>query len=852
MVLDGWAGDPSRHNLVNGLRWGPDGWLYGRHGILANSLVGVPGTANEQRTRMNCGVWRYHPTRKVFEVVSRGTTNPWGMDWDEHGQLFYINTVIPHLWHAIPGSNYQRMYGEHFDPNLYALLGQTADHVHWDTNETWDFIRTGGVSNTTDQAGGGHAHSGLMIYQGDNWPSEYQGDVFAINFHGRRLNQDHIERSGATYTARHRPDPIKWPDPWFRGVEVISGADGGVYVADWSDTGECHDNDGVHRSSGRIYKITHGKPNKPAFADLNSMKNPSLVEALSHLNVWNFRQARRILQEREASGQDLSASLVELEAAFQNTTDVVHRLRYLWTRFCLNATNEQELISLLDDPEEHIRTWAVRLLVDHGSPSETTIAAFDQLAKTEESGLVLTYLASALQRLPVDRHWTIANAIAAHSEFNEDPVLPLMLWYGIEPSVSSAPAKAAELAGSHQFGPLSRFIARRLTVSMADHPDQVDPIVQLITKSDNSELQRVLLEGMADALRGLRCADAPSDWQALSVTLSKSPEEEIRQLNRELSVVFGDGRAIGELRTIATDPKASLSSRREAINSLVRSQADGLVDLLSSLLSERDLAKDAVRGISTINKPETTAILLGQFGRLPADARPEAIAALAGRVESARALLDAIEGGQIGRDEVSVFLVRQLRTLGDAEIEDRVSTIWPEYRPISESATARIASLRSSLSPDRLETANASQGRLLFSKTCTQCHILFGEGSKVGPELTGSQRGDLGYLLENLVDPNATLGADYRMTVFALADGRVINGIIAEQTDQLVSIQTPTERVVVPRDEIEEQRTSQLSLMPEGLLDSLDPAAVADLIRYLQSPSQVPLPPDSEAATSSP
>ena len=175
VVLDGLDDGVVRHNIANGLRWGPDGWLYGRHGIQATSYVGVPGTLPSQRTPLNCCIWRYHPTRKIFEVVCRGTTNPWGMDWNAEGELFFINTVIGHLWHAVPGAHFQRMYGEDDNPHVYELLGQTADHFHWDTAEHWSAIRKIGVSPTTDQAGGGHAHAGLMIYQGDNWPDRYRG-----------------------------------------------------------------------------------------------------------------------------------------------------------------------------------------------------------------------------------------------------------------------------------------------------------------------------------------------------------------------------------------------------------------------------------------------------------------------------------------------------------------------------------------------------------------------------------------------------------------------------------------------------------------------------------------------------
>lgn len=216
VVLDGWDGNAVRHNIVNGLKWGPDGWLYGRHGILATSVVGAPGASESQRTKINCGVWRYHPTRKVFEAVAHGTTNPWGFDFDQHGEMFLINTVIGHLWHVVPNSHWRRMYGTHFNPYLFGIMEQTADHFHWDTKEAWSDIRKLGVTDSTSAAGGGHAHSGLMIYQGDNWPKQYQGKAFTVNLHGRRLNCDRLERYKAGFTAKHEPDFLSTGDPWFR------------------------------------------------------------------------------------------------------------------------------------------------------------------------------------------------------------------------------------------------------------------------------------------------------------------------------------------------------------------------------------------------------------------------------------------------------------------------------------------------------------------------------------------------------------------------------------------------------------------------------------------------------------
>ena len=179
ILLDGFEGDVIRHNIVNGLRWGPDGWFYGRHGIQATSFVGPPGSTDSQRTPMNCAIWRYHPQYHKFEIVAQGGTNSWGFDFDEHGEMFMINTVIGHLFHVVPNAYYRRMYGAHFNPHIYQVIEQTADHFHWDVSEEhWAVTKQAGMSDGTDLAGGGHAHTGLMIYQGNNWPAEFRNQLF--------------------------------------------------------------------------------------------------------------------------------------------------------------------------------------------------------------------------------------------------------------------------------------------------------------------------------------------------------------------------------------------------------------------------------------------------------------------------------------------------------------------------------------------------------------------------------------------------------------------------------------------------------------------------------------------------
>jgi putative membrane-bound dehydrogenase-like protein len=236
VILDGWD-IKAQHNVFNSLTWGPDGWLYGCNGILSNSRVGAPGTNDEKRVPMNCGVWRYHPTKKVFEVVAHGTTNPWGLDFDDYGRMFITNCVIKHLFHVIPGAHYQRMYGQDLNSYCYSLMESCADHIHWAGGD-WTTSR-GGKGEHSDK-GGGHAHSGAMVYLGDNWPDEYRNNVFMCNLHGNRINRDFIDDKGSGVVARHGKDFLFANDEWFRGIALKYGPDGGVFVTDWCDTGECH------------------------------------------------------------------------------------------------------------------------------------------------------------------------------------------------------------------------------------------------------------------------------------------------------------------------------------------------------------------------------------------------------------------------------------------------------------------------------------------------------------------------------------------------------------------------------------------------------------------------------------
>ncbi|HIG16628.1 MAG TPA: hypothetical protein EYQ31_04685 [Candidatus Handelsmanbacteria bacterium] len=246
---------------------------------------------------------------------------------------------------------------------------------------------------------------------------------------------------------------------WARGR-----AFGSVYLLDWSDVGECHENDGLHRSSGRIYRIAYGET-KAKNIDLKKLNSIELTELQLHSNERLVRNARRILQERAEEGKNLTDAKQRLEEILAKNPNVTRKLRALWCLYGMGKLDAKRLVPLLRHKEEHIRVWAIQLLVDLGSPNVQTIDLFTSLAKTEQSGLVRLYLASAMRKLPLEKRWPLATALGNREDLNEDPVFPLMLWYGIESAVSANPVAALEMVTSCKISKIQQFIPRRLTVS---------------------------------------------------------------------------------------------------------------------------------------------------------------------------------------------------------------------------------------------------------------------------------------------------------------------------------------------------------------------------------------------------
>lgn len=840
VLLDGW-GYQDTHETLNAFIWGPDGWLYGCHGVFTHSLVGKPGTPKEQRSPINAGVWRYHPTRHEFEVFAHGTSNPWGVDFNDHGQAFITACVIPHLYHIVQGARYQRQAGLHFNQYTYRDITTIADHVHY----LGATPHSG--NNKSDAAGGGHAHAGAMIYLGDRWPREYRNHLFMNNIHGQRLNVDIPEPQGSGYVGRHGPDFLLTGDKASQILNLRYGPDGNAWMIDWYDMQACHTgNPAQHdRSNGRIYRISYGDSKSPAIAvNLTSQSDEQLAALVLHANDWYVRHARRLLQERAVRRPIEQSAINQLIGIATKHADETRRLRAAWALHVTNQLSADLLRALLEDANPYVRSWAVQLAleIDRNKPAAARLDQFTSMAAKDPSPVVRLYLAAAAQRIPVDQRWALLDALVRHKSDADDHNLPLMYWYAAEPLAAVDPARALAWAMSagDNIPLLREFMLRR--IGSGDTATALAVLLKGLASAKSPDLQLTFLESIRAALKGQRRVAAPSSWKDLAPGLLVSQNDKIRLQAIALGVTFGDPAAIQLMRARVADNGADVAARQLALQSLLEDRDPELVPTLLSLLKAEGVLRDAsIRGLARYNDPAIAKSLLDIYPSLTAEQKRLALGTLASRAPFALPLLKAVAAKQVAGTDLTADLVRQMQYLKNAEVTDLLQSVWGTARESAADKLAQIASLKELVASTKHAAADLELGRAVFNKTCQKCHILYGLGGKVGPDLTGSNRSDLDYLLGNIVDPSAVMAKEYRPTIVATNDGRVLSGLLKGEDDKTLTLQLPDSLVVVAKSDIDERQESELSMMPDDQLKAFSVHEVRSLIAYLQAKSQTAL-----------
>jgi putative membrane-bound dehydrogenase-like protein len=840
VLLDGW-GFHDTHETLNSFVWGPDGWLYGNHGVFTHSVVGKPGATDAERKKINAGVWRYHPTRHVFEVFAEGTSNPWGLDYDAHGEFFNTACVIPHLYHILPGARYQRQAGQHFNPFTYDDIKTIADHAHYAGGRVHrpDPLK---VPETTDAVGGGHAHSGLAIYNGDNFPAAYRGMLIFGNLHGHRLVSDQVVPEGSGFVGHHGNDFLRSNDATFIPVSQRVGPDGALYVSDWSDVQVCHNNTQEiwDRSNGRIYRVSFGNPaNRPA--DLARIRDDELAEiAVSDANEYFVRQARKVLAERNLSGRSplAPAAKARLVATLTAAPDPVRRLRALWVLQSARLLDDTLLAGVLRDPAPALRGWAVRLIAQEWTAGVPALAA---LAQTEGSPQVRRELASALSYLPLAQRAAIAEPLLARAEDAADHNIPLLLWYGIEPLVGADAERGLALAAGSRHPQTTDFIYRRLASDAGARAQ-----VLAIALRETDPARRATLVGrVVEGVRQAGSFVAPAGWAALVAGLRQGASPDLLANLNELDALAGDESGRAYYRGHLADEKAPLPARQRALAVLVASRDRAAAPVIHRIFAEKttpSFRRALIQALAAVGDADSPAVLLGRFGVFSPEQLNDAVAALASNAAGGKALLAAVAAGKADKALLSPLVVRQLKSLGDQELDARLLAVVGVVNATKADFAKNKAKYEAMLKPEAVRKGDIAAGRQLFASACGICHTFGYTGNQVGPGLAGSNIGKLDYFLENVLNPNGVIGKDYQLNVFKLKGGATMSGIVQFEDAQSFRLVMPGgAKFTVAKGEVEQREILPMSLMPEGLLDALTKEQVINLVAYLQFPDGFPV-----------
>ena len=824
ILLTGW-GIRDRHETINSFHWGPDGWLYGLEGFATPSRIRKPGPEETiyghndpfpddlfeyDGVDINGGVWRYHPTKDRFEVVAHGFSNPWGIDYDAKGQIFITACVIPHLFHVVPGGIYHRQGGSHFNPYVYGDIRTIVNHRHRS------------------------AHGGARVYLSDAFPEEHHGRLFMANIHEHAVLSDELEPKGSGFVAHHGEDFLLANNKQWVGFSMEIGPGGDVYVLDWHDADICG-NDVQHKETGRIFRITPEQSRaddwEGRYDDVKTMSNEQLVELQLSKSSWHARRARVVLQGRAAKGEVDAPVHEALREMFASNPDGDLRLRAMWALHVTGGLTPDRLTEALDDQDQHVRAWAIQLLTeDHDAPAAAT-EKFIELADRDTSPIVRLYLAAALQRVEHDVRWSIAEHLVMKGDDADDHNIPKMIWFGIEPLVPEDPMRALRLARTSQIPMLTENIARR-----AVDADELEFLVTSL--DDRSEARPALLRGMLAGLEGQVYAEPPDNWERVYGRLKR--DRNVADLALEVEQQFGGVEVARQFLATLDDQSAPPEDRRRAIQGLADQQHQALFERLPALLDEPELRIAALRAYAAFDGRWASGfLLLGRYDSFNADEKLAAVQTLASRPIYGRVLMGAIKEGSVPRRDVPAYVARQLhRVVGSGFLE-----VWGPITRVSSEKAAAIAKYTTILSDEAIAAADTAHGEQMFTELCAVCHQMFGEGGLIGPDLTGSNRTELDYLLTNILDPSGDIQDVYQTLMVTTRDGRTYSGTVATKSPRSMTLRVVgQDEVVIAQSDIQSFDYFPLSMMPEGLLDPYSDDEVTNLVAYLMTAQEATSP----------
>ena len=804
------------HELPNSLTWGPDGYLYGWNGVFNPAKIDYRG----KRFEFTCAVFRINPRTRDFEVFCEGTSNPWGITWDKNGEAFASACVIDHLWHLTETGYYHRQGGAY--PPFTWRLESIVDHQHQKA-----------------------AYCGINYFDSEAYPEKYRERLFMGNIHGSGINLDRLEPQGATYRGKTESDFLSANDSWFMPVVQKTGPDGSLYILDWYDRYHCYqdanrDPSGIDRLKGRLYRVRYKETARAPKFDLALETDAQLVERLASPNLYFREIAQQVLRERDnpATRPRLMALVLDPSAARKT------RLHALWTLVGTGRLDLDFHLQILGHDDPTFRAWGVRAAgnfrrVDALIREKVVGLTSDPRPEVRVQVAIACRKIEGIDPLPV--------LVSLMSNAAGDPLLTPIVWQNLHPLLDHRGLEFVDLLGRRDqaipgaiAGLIPRFVERLLGGSPAQPEAAVALFNALLKTPEATEPIRNSLVVMTEKLQG---GALPRDRRdilrnLLKATITRVAQGQPLSLDMAfLAATWGDPNSLKAIRQAIKTTDLAEPTRLQALKSLVEMADGSLLQVVGDTLDDPKAGSTRFRGemiaaLGRLDDPKVADILLDRYPGLEPELQPKVVELLTQRATWTRPLLDAIARKAIPAAALNVNQVRKLAVSKDPAIVDRIKSTWGTVRESRNPSREKVIDeMRGALKQAKGDPIAGAQ---VFRNVCAQCHKIYGEGQEVGPEVTLNGRGSYEQLLSNVFDPSLVIGTAYQATTVATSDGRVLTGLVVEDSPQRLVLKLQGGKVeTLPRAIIEETKISALSLMPEGIEGQLKARELADLFAFL-------------------
>lgn len=820
VVLTGF-GRTDTHELPNSLTWGPDGWLYGLNGVFNQCRV---VDKDGKRHEFNCAMWRLHPRTREFQVFAQGTSNPYGIAWDAEGSAIVeaCHWANDHLFHFVETGHYNRQAGAY--PPFTMKIGSITDHGHQKT-----------------------AYCGIVNLDTDAFPAAYRQRICVGNIHGGCVNVDRLGRDGATYLAKGEADLLTANDAWFMPVSLKIGPDGCLYVLDWYDRYHCsqdaaRDPDGVDRGRGRLYRLRYGPAPAPAPAqvDLAAETNEQLLARLASGNIYFRETAQRLLSERAAASDGLRGALQK--RVVDDRAPRHARLHALWALIGgapLDASFAEKLLSHADPT---FRAWAVRAAGNDAKIAPAVRDAVVRLARDRSPDVQLQVAIASRKIEGVDALPVLVDVL---THCGHEKIIPAIAWTNLHPLLETDGRRLANLLNGIK--PESAPAVPTLLPRMIDRilgarsPDAlaVAALVNYAMLNDAGRLAPDCIAAVSariDGLSGTALAQLKHELGPLIERLLKEPHPAALQLSAQLLAArlnLATGNA-AEVRGKFVSGDQPQATRLLALEALIAVRDPLLLDSLATVLASAQppLATRIFAALGRVEDPKLADVILAQYPKLQPELQPLAVDLLMQREPWARKLLDAVLADKLPKSVLNVNHLRKILESNDRDalwaVEKAFGRVREERNPEREKVVKEMGEFLSK------NIGDAAAGQRVFKNFCGQCHVIHGEGGKVGPDITANGRASFEQLLSNVFDPSLVIGPAYQVTTVVTKDGRNLTGLIAEDNEQRIVIRMIGEdEESVPRNNVKYTRVSKLSMMPEGIEALLSKKDLSDLFAFL-------------------